>query len=334
MQDIASTTRRRLGRDGPTVGAVALGSMSFGGMYGATDRRESHATLARALELGVDHIDTSNVYGDGVSEEVIGSFLKDNPGAGFTIATKAGIEPRPVRHYDNSPDYLRACLEASLKRLGVAHVSLFYIHRRDPSRPIEEVMETMARFKQEGKIGAIGLSEVAPSTLERASAVHPVAAVQSEYSLWTRQPELGLVQACARYGAALVGFSALGRGMLTGTLRDVSSMPANDFRNGNPRFTEPNFQANLKRVDRFVAIAREMGHPPAALAIAWLLSRAPHVIALPGTRNADHLAECAAGRDIKLTASDLEAIEEALPIGSTHGDRYAPEQYGTVERYC
>jgi aryl-alcohol dehydrogenase-like predicted oxidoreductase len=307
--------------------------MSFGGFYGPTDMRESHATLARALDLGIDHLDTSNAYGDGRAEEVMGAFIRDHPGR-FTIATKGGIERKPVRHYDNSAEYLRACLEGSLRRLGVEHVHLYYIHRREQTRPVEEVMETLARFMEEGKIGAIGLSEVSPATLERASAVHPVAAVQSEYSLWTRQPELGLLQACARHGAALVAFSPLGRAILTGKLTASSVFAEGDFRRTNPRFVEPNFSANLARVQRFAAYASDHGCTPAALALAWLLARVPHVLPIPGTRSAAHLDEWAPAAGMALTPAQMAEIEEILPAGFAHGDRYSEAQVNGIERFC
>lgn len=329
----ANPRRRTLGAGGPLVAPVALGCMSFGGFYGPCGPRESRATLARALDLGVDHLDTANVYGDGVSEEIVGAFVKENPHA-FTIATKGGIEGKPVRRYDNSPDYLRRCLEASLRRLGVEHVHLYYVHRRDPARPVEEVVETLMRFKQEGKIGAIGFSEIAPSTLDRAAAVHEVAAVQSEYSLWTRQPELGLLQACARHGTALVAFAPLGRAMLSGTIADPSALAEGDFRKRNPRFMEPNFAANRRAVARFVAYADSLGHAPATLALAWLLARGPHVIPIPGTRSADHLAENAAAAAIDLTPEQMAEIEALLPAGFAHGDRYSDTQVNGVERYC
>jgi aryl-alcohol dehydrogenase-like predicted oxidoreductase len=340
-QDATTTTgraadamrKRALGAGGPLVAPIGLGCMSFGGFYGPTDRRESQATLARAVDLGIDHVDTSNRYGNGVSEEMIGAFIKGRPHA-FTIATKGGIEPKPTRHYDNSPAYLRSCLEDSLRRLGVEHVHLYYVHRREQARPVEEVMETLVRFKQEGKIGAIGLSEIAPSTLERATAVHPVAAVQSEYSLWTRQPELGLVQACARRGTALVAFSPLGRGMLTGAFPTPADLPEGDFRRTNPRFVEPSFGANRRAIMRFADYARSLGHPPAALALAWVLARAPHVVAIPGTRSAGHLDELAGAFGIGLTAGQLAEIESLLPPGFAHGDRYSDAQINGIERYC
>ena len=222
-----------LGQGGPETARLGLGCMSFAGHYGPATVEESHRTLKRALELGITHLDTARVYGDGVSEEIIGGFIREH-GNRFVIATKGGIRTAPVRAFDNSPEFLRECLEGSLRRLGVEHVPLYYIHRRDQTIPIEDVTGTLARFKQEGKIGAIGFSEISPASLARAASVHPIAAVQSEYSLWTRQPELGMLQACKRLGTAFVAFSPLGRGMFGATDPDPATFAGRDIRPGNP----------------------------------------------------------------------------------------------------
>lgn len=325
--------QRRLGRNGPEIGAVALGCMSFGGMYGPTDRAESLAALAKADELGITHLDTALIYGGGLSEEIIGEFVRNRRNR-FTIATKAGIVARPSRHFNNRPDYLREALEGSLKRLGRDHVELFYIHRRDQDVPVEDVMGTLVRFKEEGKIGGIGLSEVAPATLERAASVHPVMAVQNEYSLWTRLPELGLIQACARLGTAFVAFSPVGRGVFADRPLDPATFADQDFRKSNPRFMAPNFAANEARIERFRAFARERGWTASALAVAWTLHRGDHVIPIPGTRSAAHVAELAAAADIRLDADDLTRIEAILPAGFAHGDRYSEHQSVGTERYC
>jgi aryl-alcohol dehydrogenase-like predicted oxidoreductase len=235
----------RLKRDlaGRSVGAVGLGCMSFGGIYGGTDEDESFACLAEALALGVDHWDVAEIYGEGVSETVMGKFLAQHR-SDVSIATKAGIYQKPTRHFRNDEEALRRSLEGSLSRLGRDRVELFYIHRREAERPIEQVMETLVGFIEEGLIGSIGLSEVAPATLRRASAVHPVAAVQSEYSLWSRQPELGLIDACAELGTTFVAFSPLGRGVFADSFPDNTAFPPGDFRSVNPRFIEPNYSAN------------------------------------------------------------------------------------------
>jgi aryl-alcohol dehydrogenase-like predicted oxidoreductase len=325
--------KRNLWAGGPSVGAIGLGCMNFGGLYGPATETESLATLARAVDLGIDHFDIADIYGAGYSETLVGRFLRDS-GARVSIATKAGVTRKRDRPFDNSPEYLRSCLEASLRRLGVDHIDLYYVHRREAARPIEDVIDTMARFKAEGKIGAIGLSEVSPATLERACAVHPVAAVQAEYSLWTRLPELGMVQACARAGASLVAFSPLGRGALTDTPPDPADFHDADFRRTNPRFLEPNYSYNLRRIRPFIAHAARMGHSAGQLALAWLLARGPHVIPIPGTRSAAHLGELAAADGIVLGPEDIEAIEALLPVGFAHGERYDAVQAISPEGYC
>ncbi|MGE3304540.1 MAG: aldo/keto reductase [Rhizobiaceae bacterium] len=325
--------QRTIGKGGPLIGAVGLGCWSFGHAYGEAKVEDCHAAMAAALELGVTHLDTANVYGAGRSEEIIGAFIKDHPNR-FTIATKGGIVHGPPRHFVNSPEHLRSELEGSLRRLGVEHVALYYIHRREQARPIEDVVETLLRFKQEGKIGAIGFSEIAPSSLERAAAVHPVAAVQSEFSLWTRQVELGMVDACRRLGTTLVAFSPLARGMFGESIPQPETFGPRDFRLSTPRFNAENLPRNSAIVARFHALARRMGHEPAALAIAWLLSRGEHVVPIPGTRFASHLKQCAAGAEIRLTTSDLAEIEHVLPAGFAHGARYSDEQFMGIEQYC
>ncbi len=327
---------RSLGRHGPEIGAVGLGCMSFAGAYGSTDLATAHRTLAKALELGVTHLDTARIYGDGRSEEMVGAFLKDSPSARgrFVIATKGGIRTGAKRGYDNSPEFLRECLEGSLKRLGVEHVALYYIHRRDPSIPVEDVMETLVRFKQEGKIGGIGFSEIAPSCLERAAAVHPVMAVQSEYSLWTRQPELGVIQACERLGAAFVAFSPLARGVIGRNRFDPAALPDSDFRKPMPRLSAENFPRNEAYFARFRDYATAKGLSPATLAIAWTLARGDHIVPIPGTRFAENLADDAEGGCMALSAAEMAEIEAILPAGFAHGARYPDAMSNSVENYC
>jgi aryl-alcohol dehydrogenase-like predicted oxidoreductase len=311
--------------------------MSFGGFYGATNETESMRALAGALDLGVDFWDTANVYGDGLCEQVIGKFLAEdkNRRARVTLGTKFAIRRREdgARFFDNSAAHIREALDGSRKRLGVDHIDLYYVHRVDKSTPIEDTVGELARLVKAGEIGAIGLSEVSPDTLRRAHAVHPIAAVQSEYSLWTRNPELGLVQACAELGALLVAFSPLARGYLSGLLQDVDSFGDKDFRHANPRFQGLNWRRNRERLEAFVALATAWRLKPATLAIAWTLAKAAHVVPIPGSRTAAHLGECAAAAEIDLTDAQLAEIERALPVGFAAGERYSDPQWVGIQKY-
>jgi aryl-alcohol dehydrogenase-like predicted oxidoreductase len=312
------------------VSAIGLGAMSFGGIFGPTDREESVACLDAMLEEGMTFIDTANIYGMGVSEDVIGHWLALRKPQ-VAIATKASVVNETPRRIDNSESHLRAELETSLRRLNRDHVELFYIHRRDHTRPIEEVVGTLKRFIDEGKIGGYGMSEVAPDTLRRAHAVHPCTAVQNEYSLWTRQPELGLIQACADLEVAFIPFSPLARGMLGD---NPIAPPTDGFRSTNPRFTEPNFSANIAKINQFRTFCAQRGWSTPATALAWVLSRGPHLIPIPGTRSAAHLRQFAKGAQIALTAEDHAEINRILPVGFAYGDRYADHQTQAIERYC
>lgn len=330
--------QRRFGPDGPLTSSIGIGAMSFSDFYGPTDEAASHAILDAALELGVSHIDTSNVYGMGRSETSIGTYLKAHPDARdqFHIATKAAItrDADGNRYFNNSAEHFEAELDKSLARMGVDHVDLFYAHRRDAAMPIEEATENLARLVKSGKARAIGFSEIAPSSLRRAAAVHPIAAVQSEYSLSTRAPELGLLQTCAELGTALVAFSPVGRSLLTDDPLPVATIPNLGFLAGNPRFIEPNLSANLRATDRFRALAADMGTPTAALAIAWLLHQGDQVIPIPGTRSVDHFRDLVAGTHLILSPEDLSRIETVLPVGWAHGDRYSAGQWTGPERFC
>lgn len=326
---------RKLGAQGPEVSAVGLGAMNISGFYGPATQEEAFALFDRARDLGVDHLDTSNVYGKGHSEETIGRYFKDR-GTVFRLATKAGICTDPdtgARYFDNSAEHLTASLDSSLARLGVECVDLFYVHRREADRLIEEVTETLAGLVRAGKTRAFGFSEIAPASLRRAAAIHPVAAVQSEYSLATRAPNLGLVQTCASLGTTLVAFSPVGRGLLTDTPPDRERADASAFLKVNPRFVAPNLAANLAATDRLRELAAEMGVPAASIAIAWLLAQGNHVLPIPGTRNPDHLAEAVRGAELDLDAEDLARIEDALPVGWAHGDRYNEAQWNGPESF-
>lgn len=325
--------KRQLGQGGPMVGAVALGTMNFCGTYGETTQAEALRCMAECLELGVDHFDTSNVYGMGRAEDLLAIFLREHRDR-VVLASKCGITRNPDHPFDNSPDHMRQALEASLRRLGVEHIDLYYLHRHEVSRPIEEVMEVLLRFRAEGKIGAVGLSEISPATLERAQAVGPVAAVQSEYSLWTRQVELGVLQATGRGDAALVAFSPIGRGVLSDAIPDPETFADKDLRKGMPRFSPENWAHNLTRLRAFQDFAREIGHDPASVAIAWVLSRGRNVIALPGSRSAAHMRANALGASLELTPDQLARIDQILPVGWAHGARYGVAMSNGPQTYC
>lgn len=324
---------RRLGADGPMVGAIGLGCMSFGGLFGPTDDDASLEVLDAALSAGIDFWDTANIYGMGVSETVIGRFLAAHNPRVF-LATKVGIIPGVPNRFNNHRDYIRAELDASLTRLGRDRVDLYYLHRRDPEVPLETAIETMAQLIDEGLIGAYGLSEIAPATLRRAHAVHPCFAVQNEYSLWTRQPELGLIRACTDLGVAFIPFSPLARGMFGDRVLDPASFGPKDWRRTNPRFTEPNFTFNAAAVEAFRGFCKERGWSVAATALAWVLDRSPQMVPIPGTRSAAHLRAWLGAVDIAFTDADRAEIDRLLPPGFAHGDRYNDQQLVGVERYC
>lgn len=330
--------QRMLGPDGPKVSSLGYGAMSFSDMYGPTNAEESFAIMDACLDAGVDHLDTSNVYGMGRSEEVIGRYLSrynDRGRLPFKIATKGGItkDGNGKRTFDNSREHLEAELDKSLERLGVDEVELYYVHRRDPSLEIEEVTETLASFVKAGKVRAIGFSEIAPTSLKRAAAMHPIAAVQSEYSLSTRLPELGLIRACEELGTALVAFSPVGRALLSDRPPTVERAAASPFLSANPRFTGDNLRRNIAASEPLRALAREMGVATASLAIAWLLAQSRVVIPIPGTRSVRHLGELVAGAGMTLDQATLAEIERRLPPGWAHGERYGPSQTG-AENYC
>lgn len=330
---------RKLGKDGAAVHPLGYGAMSFSNFYGETNEAESHAILDMAMERGVTHLDTSNVYGMGTSETVLGTYLKANPQCKdhFKIATKGSIKRNPDgpgNVFDNSPEHLEEELNNSLKRMGVDSVDLYYLHRRDPSVPIEEVTETLAGFVKSGKAKSIGFSEIAPTTLRKAHAIHPVAAVQSEYSLSTRSPEMGLVQTCEELGVAMVAFSPVGRSLLTDNPSSYEAVQDMPFLVNNPRFMQPNYDANIEAVKPFRALAADMGLSTAGLSIAWVLAQGDHIIPIPGTRSTKHFAELLEGAERDLSADELKAIDDALPIGWAHGDRYSVVQWVGPEKYC
>ena len=334
--------KRNLGNIGTKVGALGIGAMSFSDFYGPTNTQESHAILKLALDNGVDHIDTAKVYGMGLSEERIGQFLdtlspKDRQF--FKIATKGGIDRKNFDDkgtvvFDNSKKFLTEELDNSLRRLGVDCVELYYVHRREADRPIEEVTETLVEFIEAGKIRQFGFSEIAPTSLEKAAKIHPVGAVQSEYSLSTRYPELGLLQRTKRLGTSLVAFSPIGRSLLTDKPHNAETVQKMEFLKANPRFIEPNLSYNIYATEKFREYAADLGCKASGLAIAWLLKVDTHVLPIPGTRSVSHLKEMIDGCSVKLTESNMRDIEDILPVGWAHGDRYSTGQWFGPEKYC
>lgn len=325
----------KLGQNGTQVSVLGYGAMSFTNFYGETSDENSLSILDACRDMGITHIDTSNVYGMGRSETVIGEWLAQHKGESpFFIASKCGITRDPNQRLNNDPAHMKQALDESLKRLGVEAIDLYYVHRRDIRFEIEEVTETMAGFVKEGKIKAIGFSEIAPSSLRRAHAIHPIAAVQSEYSLSSRFVELGLSQSCAELGTSLVAFSPVGRSLLTDTPLKKDQIQTLEWVKTNPRFIEPNFSYNLEYNQQFRALAADMGMAAASLAIAWLIHQGEHILPIPGTRSLNHLKELVAGAEISLSDSEIEQIEKTLPIGWAHGDRYSTTQWIGPERYC
>lgn len=306
-----------------SVAEIGLGCMGMSEFYGPSDEAESRATLERAAELGVTLFDTADVYGMGHNETLLAPFLKAHREA--KVATKFGIVREPgkyERRLDNSPGYIAQACEASLRRLGVATIDLYYAHRINKEQPIEATVGAMAALVKAGKIRAIGLSEVSVATLRRAHAVHPIAAVQSEYSLWTRDPEVDVLPACRELGIAFVAYSPLGRGFLTGTVTGVDTLAKDDFRRISPRFEAGNMVANLKLVAAVKAMARTKGCTPGQLALAWLLHQGDNIIPIPGTRRIKYLEENVAAADVALSLAELASINSTLPPGAAAGERY------------
>lgn len=329
---------RKLGAQGPEISALGIGAMSFANFYGPTTEAASHAILDAAQNAGVSHIDTANVYGMGRSEQSIGSYLSARGSGvrdGLHIATKAAIakDDQGNRCFRNDLAHLEAELDLSLARMGIDCVDLFYVHRRDPDMPIEDVAGVLGQLMKKGKTRGVGFSEIAPSSLRRAAREVHVDAVQSEYSLSVRAPELGLVQACAALGTALVAFSPVGRSFLTDDPITADRVPELDWLKANPRFQAPNYAANIAATDKFRALAADMGVPAAALAIAWVLAQSKQVIAIPGTRSVAHFEQLVAGANLTLSATDMAEIERVLPIGWAHGDRYGVGQWVGPERF-
>nr|WP_308530169.1 aldo/keto reductase [uncultured Serratia sp.] len=321
--------QRKLGPTGPLVSALGLGCMGMSDFYStAHDEQEAIATLHRALELGVTLLDTADMYGPHTNEQLIGKAIKGKRQQVF-LATKFGIVRDPAnpaaRGVSSRPEYIRRSVEGSLKRLGVEVIDLYYQHRVDPEVPIEEVVGTMADLISEGKIRYIGLSEASVATLERAHKVHPITALQTEYSLWTRDAEQGILAACERLGIGFVPYSPLGRGFLTGAIQRPEDLDADDFRRSNPRFQGENFARNLALVEKVTELAKQKGVAPSQLALAWVLAQGEHIVPIPGTKRRRYLEENIAAAELTLSAAELAAIEAVFPLQAAAGARYGAE---------
>lgn len=323
--------KRTLGKNGPEVSALGLGCMGMSAFYGSGDDAESIAVIHRALDLGIDFLDTADVYGPHTNESLVGRAIADRRDR-VILATKFGIKLDPgnprARSISGRPEYVLQACDASLRRLGVDHIDLYYQHRVDPEVPIEDTVGAMAGLVQAGKVRYLGLSEAGPETLRRASAVHPIAALQTEYSLWSRDPEDGILATCRALGIGFVAYSPLGRGFLTGQIKRFEDLAEGDWRRYNPRFQGENFARNLALVAKIEEIAADKGCAPSQLALSWVMAQGEDIVPIPGTKRRTYLEENVAALDIALTSDERARIDAVAPRGVAAGSRY-PQEYMT-----
>lgn len=324
MTESTGMNERRLGRDGPVVSAIGLGCMGMSEFYGTADEKESVATIHRALEAGITFFDTSDMYGPFTNEELVGKSIKEQRGKVF-LATKFGIvrtKDPAVRGINGRPEYVKQSCDGSLKRLGVDHIDLYYQHRVDPTVPIEDTVGAMADLVREGKVRFLGLSEAGAGTIRRAHRTHPITAIQTEYSLWTRDPEENILPTIRELGIGFVPYSPLGRGFLTGRFKRFEDLPTNDFRRNSPRFQGENFKKNLALVARVEEFARSKGVTAGQIALAWVLAQGNEIVPIPGTTQRSHLDENIAAVQIRFTRTELDEIDNVIPKDSASGLRY------------
>ena len=330
----AGMEQRTLGRSGLTVSACGLGCMGMSDFYGAGDDATSIATIHRAIEIGVTFLDTADMYGPFTNERLVGKAIADRRSQ-VTLATKFGnmrAEDGTFLGVNGKPDYVKTACDASLQRLGVDVIDLYYAHRIDPAVPIEDTVGAMSELVSAGKVRYLGLSEAGPETIRRANAVHPIAALQTEYSLWTRDPEAVILPLCRELGIGFVAYSPLGRGFLTGRFRSIDDLPADDWRRNNPRFQGDNVAKNLDLVAHIEALAKRKGCTPAQLALAWVMAQGGDVVPIPGSKSIERMEENARAADVVLSAEDLETINEIFPAGAAAGLRYPEGGMKTLNR--
>jgi len=329
--------KRRLGKSSLQVSEIGLGCMGMSYAYGSTDDAESMRVLHRYVEMGGDFLDTAEIYGPWTNEELVGKFLKETRRENLIIATKFGFKIDPQKKAivgaDSSPENIRRACEGSLKRLGIATIDLYYQHRVDPARPIEETIGVMSELKKEGKIRELGLSEAGVQTLRRAARVHPIAAIQSEYSLWTRDPETnGVLETCRELGIGFVAYSPLGRGFLTGKIQKPSDLEEKDWRRQNPRFVGENFEKNLKLAEHVKSLAKKKECTAAQLSLAWVMARGEDIVPIPGTKRLKYLEENMGAVRVAFARQEMEEIDRLFPVGAAAGTRYPEAMMGMVGR--